>query len=285
MHNFLLIFLLLIGVVTKAQHARYPQIGIVQNLERDSLLATAGFDCLVESVASMISPKNVSAEQFEQNLNRLKNLRLPVYAFNIFMPGELKLVGPAMDEAAILGYAEIVFQRCQQAGVHMIIWGSGGARRIPDGFTKKKATTQFISLARKVSSLAKKYNITLALENLNRTETNFINTLQEAHDVVKKVNHPNFRLCADIYHMLMENEPPARIESSKKYLVHVDIAEKNGRTPPGVDGEDFKPYLKALKKINYTGKIILECRWENLSTQAAPAFLYLEQQLKAVYGN
>ena len=276
------IFFLTCSILSQAQ-PKLPEIGVVQTIANDSLLAVAGYTCLVESVASWISPRTVSEDQFAHNLKQFKTLRLPVYAFNIFMPGELKLVGPAVDEAAILQYAETVFQRCQRTGVKLIIWGSGGARRIPQGFDRKKASKQFISIARQVAIAASKYNITLALENLNRTETNFINTLQEALDIVRQVDHPNFRLCADIYHMLVEEEPARVIERTKKYLIHVDLAEKNGRTPPGVNGEDFKSYLMALQQINYSGKIILECRWENLSTQAAPAYQYLLNQLKEVY--
>ena len=36
-----------------------------------------------------------------------------MYAFNIFIPGELKIVGPDVNESAILTYVDKVFQRCQ----------------------------------------------------------------------------------------------------------------------------------------------------------------------------
>ena len=62
-----------------------------------------------------------------------------------------------------------------------------------------------------MAAVAAKYDVILALENLNSTECNFINTLSEALAVVKAVDHPNFRLCVDIYHMLKENESPAAI--------------------------------------------------------------------------
>jgi sugar phosphate isomerase/epimerase len=183
----------------------------------------------VESVGKCISPRKISEEQFRDNLEKFKKLQLPLYAVNIFMPGDLKLVGPAVNETEILSYAEEVFKRCNRAGVKRIIWGSGGARRVPDGFEKAKAKEQFISIASKVAVVAKKYEIDIALENLNHTETNFINTAEEALDVVKKVNRPNFRLCVDIYHMLKEGEPASVIEKTKGYLVYCEVAEKENR--------------------------------------------------------
>ena len=61
-------------------------------------------------------------------------------------------------------------------------------------------------------------------------------------------------------------------------IVHCHIAEKQDRTPPGVMGDDFKPYLNALKKINYKGRISLECRWKNLETELPVAVKVLREQ-------
>ncbi|CAN5166637.1 hypothetical protein BH09BAC3_BH09BAC3_31170 [soil metagenome] len=260
-----------------------PAIGIAQDISSDSIVYQAGYTYLVSSVAKYISPINVSDDQFKINAAAIKKLKTPLYAFNLFIPAELKLVGKEVNEKVILDYAEIVLTLCQAVGVKINVLGSGGARRIPDGFDRTKATEQFVAIARKIAVVASTHNIEIAVENLNSTETNFINTLQEAYEVVKKVNHPNLRLCADIYHMLKENESPAIIEKAGKLIVHCDLAEKENRTAPGVKGDDFRPYFKALKKINYTGAIIIESKWDNLSSQGGPALTYLEKQVGEVY--
>jgi hypothetical protein len=41
-------------------------------------------------------------------------------------------------------------------------------------------------------------------------------------------------------------------------LRHAHIAEKEKRTAPGVQGDDFRPYLRALQEINYTGALAIE---------------------------
>jgi sugar phosphate isomerase/epimerase len=277
------IFLFLIGANVLFAQNKLPDIGIVSNFENDSVLHANGYNYLVESISKCISPRTVSAVQFQSNLMAFKKMKTKLYALNIFLPGDLKIVGPEVKEEMILSYAEEVIQRCRAANVNLIIWGSGGARRIPEGFDRAKAKEQFISIAKRISELAKKYHIVLALENLNSTETNFITTLDEALKVVREVNHPNFRLCADIYHMLKEGEGPEVITKTKKYVVHCDLAEKDGRTPPGTKNDDFMPYLKALKSIHYTGKIIMECRWDNLAVQANPAYVFLRSQIDIAY--
>jgi sugar phosphate isomerase/epimerase len=281
---FLLGFILLGGnAIAQTSRVLLPEIGIVSSLENDSLLYANGYTCIVEAIPKLFSPLTVSDKQFAVILEKIKKLRTPLYAVNIFIPGELKLVGPEVKEKDILSYVENVFQRCQAAGVKMIVWGSGGARRVPPGFDSAKAKVQFIDIAKKLSARAGHYDIVLALENLNSTETNFITTLNEAYDIVKTVNDPHFRLCADIYHMLKEGESAQDIEQTKPYLVHCDIAEKNNRTPPGTEGDDFRPYLKALYSIGYSKKIVIEARWEDIGKQASPAREYLQRQLMEVY--
>ena len=279
-----ILFLGLILFANASLHAqKKPEVGIAQPFEKDSLVNAMGYRYLVETVAKALLPPDVTDAQLSKHLQKMKNLKTKLYAVNVFIPGTIKVVGPEISEVALLSYVEIVFQHAKAAGVNLIVWGSGGSRKIPEGFDKTKAKDQFISNAKKVAVLAKKYKITLALENLNSTETNFINTLQEALDVVKKVDHPNFRLCADIYHMLKEGEPASVIEQTGNYLVHCDLAEKENRAAPGVTKENFVPYLKALKKVNYKGKLILECQWKDIAGQGWPALKYVQQQLDEAY--
>lgn len=261
-----------------------PEIGVVQNMENDSLLHAFGYRYLVESTAKILSPRNVSDEQFKIHLQKIKKLHVPLFACNLFIPGNLKVVGTNVDEKAVLAYVEIVLQRAQAAGLKMIIWGSGGSRGVPEGFDRVKAKEQFVSLARKITTVAAKYNIVLALENLNSTECNFITTVKEALDVVKLIDHKNLRLCVDIYHMLKEGESADVIAETKEYLVYCEIAEKEGRTPPGVQGDDFGPYFSEIKKVGYRGRIVLECRWDDLAAQGGTAYQVLRKQIDEVYG-
>jgi sugar phosphate isomerase/epimerase len=271
------------SVVTHAQQKQVPEIGVVQDIENDSLLQIFGYRYLVENTSKFLSPRTVSDEQFQEKLNILRKSRIPLYACNIFIPGDLKVVGPSVNESEVLAYVEKVFARAQQAHLTMIIWGSSGSRRVPDGFDRAKAKEQFIAIAQKIAAVASRYNIILALENLNTTEANFITTVKEALEIVKAVNHKNLRLCTDIYHMLKENESPDIILKAKGYVVYCEVAEKEGRTPPGVHGDNFRPYLSALKKIGFSGKIVIECRWENFENQGEPAYLELEKQVREVF--
>ena len=259
-----------------------PRLGIVAPLEQDSLIYAAGYRMLGESVGRMLSP-SLTEEQFQLNLARIKKAKCKVYICNIFFSGNIKIAGPVVDENRVLSYADTVFSRAKKAGVHFIVLGSGGARRIPDGYDVQKAQADFVLLCRKLAIVAEKYSIMIALESLEATETNFIISLKDAAAVVRAVNHPNFKLNADIFHMMREGESPQNIVDAADVLVYCEIAEKQKRSLPGVQGDDFKPYLRALRKAKYKGFIFIEGNTSNPGTDIPLSFRYLTRQLEEVY--
>jgi sugar phosphate isomerase/epimerase len=257
------------------------RIGVSAGISNSSILATAGYSFVEESVRGFLVPAE-SDTVFEQKLALLKGSRLPVEACNSFLPGNMKCVGPAPAHEEILKFGETVFRRARMAGIKTIVFGSGGARAIPEGFSREKAKQQFISICKQLVPFAQKYNVVITLEPLNTKECNFINSVAEGGEIVETVNHDNFRLLADIYHMLMENENPANLIKYGHLLYHTHIAEKAGRSAPGVNNEDFTPYLKALKNVNYDGRMTIECSWKNLEEQAATALTVLRKQIASV---
>jgi sugar phosphate isomerase/epimerase len=273
---------ILLWPAQKAASQTIPTLGMVESIDQDSLVYASGFRLLGESVGKLLSP-SLSEAQFEDNLAKIKAVKTKVYLCNILFPGSMKIVGHEVNEKRVLAYVDTVFGRAKRAGIPLIVLGSGGSRRLPDGYDAQKAKTEFAALGRKLASVAKKHSVTIALESLNSTETNFLNTLQEAAEVVKQVNHPNFRLNADIYHMMKENESPEHIVDAGKIIVYVEVAEKEKRSLPGVQGDDFRPYFRALHSIGYRGPVVIEGRSSNLSQEIPQAHAYLTKQLTEVY--
>ncbi|WP_157309045.1 sugar phosphate isomerase/epimerase family protein [Chitinophaga tropicalis] len=272
----------LVCVLQSNAQTRVPQVGVCTSRSNDALLHNAGYGYIEESVQKLLSPA-IGEDTFRLQLAQLKQLKCPVKACNVFFPGNIRLTGPDVNEKQVLEYVEGVMKRAQTAGIEVVVLGSGVSRKLPDNYNKDTATGQFISLCRKMAVAAAPYHCVIAIENLNSTETNFVNTLAEANAIVTKVNHPNFKLTADIYHMLKENESPAELIKAKKNLVHCHIAEREKRTAPGSTGDDIVPYIAALGKIGYTGRISLECRWDDMNKQAAPTLEYMKKQIAASY--
>ncbi|MDX9882753.1 MAG: sugar phosphate isomerase/epimerase family protein [Prolixibacteraceae bacterium] len=253
-------------------------IGVCTRAANGNMLAEHGYSYIEEGVRGFLVPQE-SEEKFNGLLSLAQKSKLPVIACNSFLPGNLKSVGEEAVHPEILEFAETAFRRAKIAGVKIIVFGSGGSRAIPEGFSGEKAREQFVSLCARMGPLAAKYDVTVVIEPLNKKECNFINSVSEGGEIVKKVKHPNIQLLADIYHMKMDHEGPESILKYGKFLRHVHIAEKEGRAAPGTHREDFRPYFEALKKVKYKGNISIECRWENLENQAPLAIKTIQGQI------
>jgi sugar phosphate isomerase/epimerase len=255
-----------------------PPIGVCTGVNNAEMLAAAGYDFIEAGVRNFLVPDK-DESVFLENLALAQKAPIPVKACNGFLPGEMKSVGAETHHPEILEFARTAFRRAQQAGVEVIVFGSGGSRNIPEGFSREEATAQFVSLLKQMAPIAGEYKVIIVLEPLRSGETNFINTVAEGAVIVEKVGHPNFRLLADIYHMLMEDEGPESIINHAHLLDHMHIAEKEGRAVPGTHGEDFTPYFDAMRKAGYKGRISIEGRWENMETQALVAIETMKRQM------
>ncbi|MDD8025341.1 MAG: sugar phosphate isomerase/epimerase [Acidobacteriota bacterium] len=272
------LFVPALSMLRRREGAFLTEIGVCTRLANVAVLAAGGCAYVEEGVRSFLVPEEPE-EKFAAMLASLREAPLPALVCNGFLPGRLKAVGPEAKPEDVLAYAGISFRRAARAGVGTIVWGSGESRKIPDGWAKAKAEEQFRDLARRTATLAASSGIILALETLHRGETNFINNLKEGAAMVDAVGHPNFRLLADFYHLLQEGETPDDVVACGRRLHHCHIAEKERRTPPGTAGDDFRPFLKALRKIGYGGRLSLEGRWDDLPGQVGPAVAALKKQI------
>ncbi|KLT66558.1 hypothetical protein AB669_05085 [Pedobacter sp. BMA] len=261
-----------------------PRLGIVANISQDSLVRASGFTMIGASVTGLLSPK-ITDEAFEEKLLEVKSARCKVITANLFFPAELKVAGGEVDEENVLSYARVVLSRARKVGIKFIVFGSGSARNIPEGYDREKAKADFIKRCYKIAKIASKYQVTIVLENLEKTETNFITSLKEAAVIVRAINHRNFRLNADIFHMMRQSEPPADLLMNGDIIALCELAEKEKRTLPGVMKDNFKPYFSALKTIGYQGYIFIEGSTKEPVVEYPQAYLYLTAQLNEVYLN
>jgi sugar phosphate isomerase/epimerase len=245
------------------------------------LLATAPIDFVEENVQSFLKPRDADATAWAERLAAARVCARPILAANCFLPGDLPCVGPAVDRAAIRAWAEVAFARAQEAGIRRIVFGSGGSRRIPEGFDRVTARAQFVDLLRELGPLAQARDVILVVEPLNSGECNFITSVDEGAAIVRDAGVDGVQLLADIYHMLRDGEGPESIGRAGALLKHVHVAEREKRTAPGVAGDDFASYLRALTGIGYAGDMSIESGWSDFAAQLPAAVAELRRQVDA----
>jgi len=105
---------------------------------------------------------------------------------------------------------------------------------------------------------ARKVDVTLCVEPLNRFETYFLNTLSDAAQLVCDVGESNVLVHFDTFHANIEERHPAdSLRAVAKMLGHVHVSE-NDRGIPGTGHNDWRGILSALKEVRYDGWMTIE---------------------------
>jgi len=241
-----------------------------------NVLAQAGYDYAEFTVSSHLKPL-VDDEEWAPLRQAIEAQPLPVEAFSVFVPGELKITGPAVDEERLAQYLEVAFERAASLGGQAIVFGSSGARNVPEGFPREKAWQQLINFVREAGEGAARVGITVCIEPLNRGESNVVNSVVEGLRLAQEADHPQVKVLADLYHMVAEEEPLVEhLVEAGDWIRHVHVSNTDRRAP-SKGSSPYGAFFSGLKQIGYDGRCSIECRWEDLPSQCAPSLAFLRQ--------
>lgn len=233
------------------------QYGVCCEQESAEAWAEFGFDFFECTVGSFLKPLE-ERPAFEDALARTRATPLVCPVVNCFVPGDLRITGPDADLAALERYVTTTFERAKEADVQIIVFGSGGARRVPDGFDHDTARKQIVSFCTMLAPMAEMNGVTIAVEPLNRQDCNILTSVRETAELVHAVGHPAVRLLVDAHHFLRDDKALDDIRANAALLVHVHIATVPGRLPPGAEPCDLAPFFIALVEGGYDGRICIE---------------------------
>ena len=119
------------------------------------------------------------------------------------------------------------------------------------------------------SDYAKKFNINLSIEPLNRFECYFLNTIEDTCRYVDLVDRENFGVLYDTFHSnIEEKDPVSSLIHNSKYINHIHISE-NDRGTPGKGNIPWNETFNAIKKIKYNGWLSIEAFGRALPDLAA----------------
>lgn len=244
------------------------QLGVCADPDSARAFAEAGFDFLEIHVQNHLRPSE-SDQRWQPESDRLRLAHPPCRAANCFLPASLKVTGRDVNLDALTAYAETVFRRAQTVGVQVVVFGSGGARRIPDGFPREEAWEQLVAFGRRLGSLAERWGVTLAVEPLNRQETNVLTSVSDGARYVRQVDLPSVRLLVDAHHWGREQESLEDLEAAAPLLVHVHVGTVVNRLAPGLEPCDFTGFFSVLRRSGYRGGVSVEARWNDPEREAS----------------
>ncbi len=205
----------------------------------------------------------LSDAEFEAAKTKAEAAPIRCEAANWFVPGDVKLTGPTADGAKTRAYLEKALARAEALGVRVIVFGSSGARNVPEGWPRESAWAQLVDFLRLCDDVIDEngYGMVIAIEPLRKPESNIVNTAAEGLKLAKEADRPSIRLLVDFYHLAWENESPDILLEARDYVAHTHIALPNDKRSIPKDAADdprLDAFFANLQAIGYRGRMSLE---------------------------
>ena len=147
---------------------------------------------------------------------------------------------------------------CNSIGGSVMVWGSPKQRDIQPDWDYDDALARASEMLSQIAQQIGNLGVTIAMEPLARTETNFLTTAAETIRLIEMVNNPVVQLHLDVKAMSDESKSiPEIIKDSQKYIAHFHANDPNLRGP-GFGDVQFEPIADALKNIKYSKYVSVE---------------------------
>ena len=133
-----------------------------------------------------------------------------------------------------------------------------GKDHYDDPSERRKEWQRSVQGIREMAVYAEAKGIKLALEALNRFETDMINIVAQGLDFIDDVGKENVGLHLDTFHMHLEEKSSGdaiRLAGDKIFHFH---ACENDRGVPGTGQVHWNEVANALKDVGYPGPIVIE---------------------------
>ncbi len=133
-----------------------------------------------------------------------------------------------------------------------------GKSRLPTVAERQAEWNRSVANLRRVAGVAAEHGVRLALEPINRFETDMVNTAADAVRLVDDIGSDHVGISLDSFHMNIEEVDFARaIETAGARLFHLQVSDSH-RGVPGEGNSDWSGLRAGLRRIGYEGRISIE---------------------------
>jgi sugar phosphate isomerase/epimerase len=241
-------------------------------------LAEIGYDYIELSLSDLTA---LPEPAFASLVERVNRSGIRCEACNNFFPRRIPLTGGQARLNHALTYAAAAMDRAARIGAEMIVFGSAGAKNVPAGFPADTAWRQIVELLQHLGTLATQRGLTIAIEPINRQESNIVTLAAEGLRLAREVNHPRVQLLVDFYHLMMEKEDFGILAEAGPVLRHVHFAQVQGRSFPDRVEDEYPLFFRRLQQIGYAQRCSIEAYTTDFATDARRALSLLKQLVAA----
>lgn len=234
-----------------------------------------GYDYIEATAGEILA---LTAEELEALSCMVNSGDFALRYVNSFVRPDLKI---CTEKRKVLEeYAGEVIRRVAMLGAGVLVFGSGVARKHPESMTQTEGLQKLIDFLGICAKAAKEHGIKIALEPLNRTETNILNSVAEGAALVHWLDSPEIVLLADAFHMAIEGESAEVILDNEDIITHLHISEAPGRVYPGKFGGAYLIKLgKDLRNAGFCKSATVECCFDNFEQEGPEALRFMKEKM------
>lgn len=214
-----------------------------------------GFDILEICIED---PKTIDPKSI---LQRLEKTGVEALICGAFGPDR----DASSDDPVVRGQAVDYIKKCidfarelKSPVVAGPMYSAVGKTRLLSKDERQKQWQLAVDSLRKAGDYAGEQGVKLAIEPLNRFETDFINTVEQGLELLDRIANPNVGFLLDTFHMnIEEKDVAAAIRRAGSKIFHFHTCE-NDRGTPGTGHVEWNSVRDALKNAGYKGPVVIE---------------------------
>lgn len=223
-------------------------------------LAESGYDYVELPLAQIME---LPLQEFDILKKQLEKYKINCECCNNFFPSSIRLTGDDTSPEVIETYIENACLRASELGAKVIVFGSSGAKNVPEGFPEEEAFRQIAEVLKIADNYVSPRGMQIAIEPLNRKESNIIINLLDGKKLMQAVDIPSVKLLVDYYHFMFEKEKLDTIIENGREIIHVHFAKPEGRVFPSEILAEYENFFSALKSVGYDSRVSIEAYSEH----------------------
>jgi len=179
--------------------------------------------------------------------------------------------------AACLDYIARCLELCNEVGSGIFagpMYAATGKRRLLPPAQRAEEWQRAVGNVRRAAELAATHQVRLAIEPLNRFETDLVNTAEDINRLLDAVAHPAAGVMMDSFHMAIEERDMEQaLRTVGPRLVHVQVSD-NTRGTPGKGQIRWDRFRRGIEAAGYQGGIAIESFTPEIKELAAAVCIW-----------
>jgi sugar phosphate isomerase/epimerase len=236
------------------------RFGCCVGLELIDVAAQVGYD-FVELPSSLLLQEDPEA-CFGPVAEQLTAAPIGAEVWELRLPADLNVCGPAVDWPRVSRYVNTVFRRIAAIGGTMVGFPCGECCDVPAGTAKADALGQLCDFLRVCGAVARGQGLVIGIESLPGSRPHLVNSIPEAMELARRMNTPEIGVLPNCSQVVGAGQSLLDIADAAAWLTHVHVSATDLEADADQGGH-VQELSRALRLADYSGRIVVQGDWSS----------------------